>query len=427
MRRVVIVGGSLGGHHAAASLRGLGFDGAVVVVGGERHRPYDRFPLSKGFLTGDMSRPELDVADDVPDVVWRLGAQATGVDLAGRTVIVDDRERIDFDGLVVASGARPRDVGSVARARGAFVLRTVEDATRLRAALRGPARRVVVVGGGLVGAEVAATAVEYHHHTTLVDPSDVPTGRTLGRAVAEHLLALHRTAGIDVRPHTRVRGLDTSGRLVRGVTLDDGTRLPADIVVMATGTQPNVEWLAGSGLSIAGGLNCRATLHAVGHDRVVGAGDVVRAPHPLLGGESARMEHWTSTRQQAALAAENLLAGPASARALTELPEFGTTIHGARIRAVGFPQLAERGRVVWGSFEDGAAVVSLFRGPTAIAAISVNATAVLPQWAPKRQPPPSDAGETGTASGGSRSVGDTRPHPAGHLSGDVRHETSDRR
>ena len=386
MRRVVIVGGSLGGHHAAASLRGLGFDGAIVVVGGERHRPYDRFPLSKGFLTGETSRPELDVAGDVPDVVWRLGARATGVDLAGRTVVVDGRERVDFDGLVVASGARPRDMGSVTRARGAFVLRTVEDATSLRAALRGPSRRVVVVGGGLIGAEVAATAAEHHHHTTLVDPSDVPTGRTLGRAVAEHLLTLHRSAGIDVRSRTRVRELDATDRLVRGVILDDGTRLPADIVVMATGTQPNVEWLAGSGLRIAGGLDCRATLHAVGSDRVVGAGDVVRAPHPLLGGESARMQHWACARQQAALAAENLLAGPASARPLTELPEFGTTIHGARIRAVGFPQLADRGRVVWGAFEDGAAVVSLLRGPAVIAAVSVNAIEMLPQWTPQRSP-----------------------------------------
>jgi 3-phenylpropionate/trans-cinnamate dioxygenase ferredoxin reductase subunit len=384
MRRVVIVGGSLAGHHAAAALRGLGFDGSLVVLGAERHRPYDRFPLSKGFLTRDTSRPELDVAGAVPDAVWRLGARATAVDLAGRTVVVDDREQIAFDGLVVASGARPRDLGSVDRVGGAF-----EDATLLRAALRGPARRVVVVGGGLIGAEVAATAVEHHHHTTLVDPSDVPTGRTLGRAVAEHLLTLHRSAGIDLRPRARARELDATDRLVRGVILDDGTCLPADIVVMATGTKPNVEWLAGSGLRTAGGLDCRATLHAVGSDRVVGAGDVVRAPHPLLGGGSARMEHWASTRQQAALAAENLLAGPASARPLTELPEFGTTIHGARIRAVGFPQLADRGEVVWGALEDGAAVVSLFRGPTAIAAVSVNATETLRQWKPPRQPFPS--------------------------------------
>jgi NADPH-dependent 2,4-dienoyl-CoA reductase/sulfur reductase-like enzyme len=172
------------------------------------------------------------------------------------------------------------------------------------------------------------------------------------------------------------------------VTLDDGTRLPADLVVMAIGTQPNVEWLDGSGLRLAGGLDCRATLHAVGSDRVVGAGDAVRAPHPLLGGESMRMEHWASTRHQAALAVENLLAGPASARSLTELPEFGTTIHGARIRAAGFPQLADRGRVVWGSFEDGAAVVWLSRGPTAVAAISVNADAALPRWAPQVQVSP---------------------------------------
>lgn len=378
MRRVVIVGGSLAGHHAAASLRRLGFDGSLVVVGGEDHRPYDRFPLSKGFLMGTIERRHLDITEEVPEVVWRLGARASGIDLAGRTVVVDGRERIEFDGLVVASGARPRDLGSVAQ--GAFVLRTVEDATRLRAALRGSARRVVVVGGGLIGAEVAAAAVGHQHHTTLVDPSQVPTERTLGRAVAEHLLTLHRKAGIDVRPRTRVRDLDTSGQGVRGVTLDDGTRLSADLVVMATGTRPNVEWLSGSGLRLDGGLGCSATLHAVGSDRVVGAGDVVRAPHPLLGGASVRMEHWASTRHQAARAAANLLAGPPSARPLTELPEFGATIHGARIRAVGFPQLADRGQVEWGSFEDGAAVVSMFRGATAVAAVSVNATPVLPAW-----------------------------------------------
>ncbi|WP_165821051.1 FAD-dependent oxidoreductase [Nocardioides gansuensis] len=340
------MGGSLAGHHAAACLRGLGFDGSLVVLGDERHRPYDRYPLSKGFLTGETQRRELDVAGEVPDVVRRLGARATGVDLAGRAVVVEDGNgSSSTDWSSLQGPTARRGLGGPGPGR----LGAADPRGRHQAPgpLRAPARRVVVVGGGLIGAEVAATAVEHGHHTTIVDPSDVPTGRTLGRAVAEHLLTLHRAAGIDVRPRTRVRDLETSGRLVRGVTLDDGTRLPADLVVMATGTQPNVEWLDGSGLRLADGLDCRATLHAVGSDRVVGAGDVFRAPHPLLGGESVRMEHWASTRRQAALAAENMLGGPASARPLTELPEFGTTIHGARIRAVGFPQLADRGRVVW--------------------------------------------------------------------------------
>lgn len=274
MRRVAVIGASLAGHHAARTLRARGFDGAISVVGGERHRPYDRYPLSKGFLAGQTERRRLDLADDVP------------------------------------------------------------------------------------------------------------TSRTLGHLVARHLLGLHRAAGVHLRTRTRARGLEQQAGQVRGVVLDDGTVLPAGVVVMATGTRPNVDWLRDTGLDVAGGLDCRPTLHAVGSDQVVGAGDVVRVPHPLLGGAPLRVEHWASTREQAALAAENLLAGPADGRPLTALPEFGTTIHGARLRALGFPQAADSGRVVWGSLESGAAVVVLSRGGSAVAAISVNATAELSRWAP---------------------------------------------
>jgi NADPH-dependent 2,4-dienoyl-CoA reductase/sulfur reductase-like enzyme len=383
VRRIVVIGASLAGHHAAQTLRARGYDGAVTVVGSEPHHPYDRYPLSKGFLTGETARPGLDIAGDVPDVTWRLGETVTGVDLAGGRVILEHGGGLRFDGLIVASGASPRDAGSVAGVRGAFVLRTVEDAARLRGALAGAIRRVVVVGGGLIGAEVAATAVAAGHHTTLVDPATVPTSRTLGHLVAEHLCEQHRAAGVHLRTRTRVRRLDQEAGRVRGVVLDDGSTLAADVVVMATGTRPNVGWLRGTGIDVVGGLDCRPTLHAVGSDRVVGAGDAVRVPHPLLGGEAVRVEHWASTRHQAALAAENLLAGPDAGRPLTALPEFGTTIHGARIRGVGFPQLADHGRVVWGSLETGAAVVALERGGTAVAAISVNATAELSRWAPQ--------------------------------------------
>ena len=378
MRRVVVVGGSLAGHRAAKTLRDLGYDGALTVVGAEPHRPYDRYPLSKAYLTGATDRQGLDLCGDDAEVVWRLGETVTALNMAGRFVTVSGGDRIGFDGLVVASGARPRDTAAVHGVHGAFVLRTVEDATGLRAALaRGP-RRVVVVGGGLIGAELAATAVAGGHHTTLLDSSDVPTSRTLGLAVAEYLLGLHLRAGVCVRPRTRARRLDVRDEAVTGVLLEDGTRLPADIVVMATGTTPNVEWLARSGLDISGGLACGPTLHALGSGIVVGAGDVVRAPHSLLGGKSLRVEHWASTLDHADLAAGNLMAGTKSAVPLTALPGFGTTIHGARIRSVGFPQAADRSRVVWGSLESGEAVVLLGRGQQAVAAISVNATARLP-------------------------------------------------
>lgn len=373
MRRIVVVGGSLAGHRAAHALRGLGYDGQLTVIGSESHRPYDRFPLSKAFLARQVDRVGLAIDGAPEDVVWRLGETATRLDLAGRQVFLGDRTSLRFDGLVVASGARPRDVVLVQGVRGAFVLRTVEDADAFRADLEARPRRVVVVGGGLIGAEVAAHAVARGHHTTMVDPSDLPTARAVGRPVAEHLQRLHRAAGVHVRRRTRMRELDVRAGAATGVVLEDGSRLPADVVMMATGTTPNVEWLQGSGLAISGGLECGPTLHARGSDRVVGAGDVVRAPQALLGGESPRVEHWASTLAHADLAAANLLVGPEEARPRAALPTFGTTIHGARIRAVGFPQVADRSRVVWGSVETGSALVALGRGSQLVAVVSLDA------------------------------------------------------
>jgi NADPH-dependent 2,4-dienoyl-CoA reductase/sulfur reductase-like enzyme len=377
MRRVVVVGASLAGHHAADSLRRLGYDGTVTVIGGEPHRPYDRYPLSKAFLCGDVDRRGLDLSTGVADVDWRLGSTATSLDLQDRHVLTDDGDRIPFDGLVVASGARARHRTAVQGLDGAFVLRTVDDAIALRAALAAPGRRVVVAGGGLIGAEIAATSVEAGHDTTWLHPGDLPTVHAVGLPVAEHLSELHRAAGVELRARTRVRQVLGEHDAVTGVRLDDGSRVPADVVVMATGTEPNVEWLRGSGLVTEGGLHCAPTLFALGSDRVVGAGDVVRTQHPLAPDESVRVEHWASTRLQAARAVENLLTGADRARPLTAMPEFGTRILGARFRGVGFPHLADRGGVVWGSLRSGSAVVALARGNTSVALVSVNADRVL--------------------------------------------------
>jgi 3-phenylpropionate/trans-cinnamate dioxygenase ferredoxin reductase subunit len=386
MRRVVVVGGSLAGHRAALALRRLGYGGDLTVVAAEPHLPYDRYPLSKDFLTGRTGRRGLDISSAPADTTWRLGEPATALDLARRHLVVGGQTALPFDGLVIASGARPRDHSSVAGVRGAFVLRTVEDASDLRTTLDARLRRVVVVGGGLIGAEVAATAIARGHDTTLVDPSDLPGRGAVGTPIAEHLVRLHRAAGVHLRLRARVRRLDAAGGAVTGVVLDDDTRLPADVVVMATGTTPNIEWLRGSGLPTSAGLHCRSTLHVLGCDRVVGAGDVVRAPHCLLDGASLRVQHWASTLDQADLAAANLLAGVDGARPLTALPTWGTTIHGARIRAVGFPQVADRARVVWGSVVAGQALVALGRRERMVAVLSLNAQDRLAGLADRLRP-----------------------------------------
>jgi 3-phenylpropionate/trans-cinnamate dioxygenase ferredoxin reductase subunit len=386
--RVVVVGASLAGHRAAAALRSLGYDGSLTVVGAEQHPPYDRFPLSKDYLAGRMSRRRLDLPDlargSLPDVEWRFGAEATGLDLSTNTVRLDDGGSIGFDAVVVATGAEASGREQAEGVGGVFTLRTVEDAQALRRALRRRFARVVVVGGGLIGAEVAATAAERGHAVTLVDPGKLPTARSVGADVARLLLALHRAAGIEVVTG-RMQALERLEGRVTGVVLDKGLRLPADVVLLATGTRPNVEWLRGSGLRTDRGLLCDATLHAAGSDIVVGAGDVVRAPHPLAD-EPVRVEHWHSTRHQADLAAANLLKGRAGAQPLVELPTFGTTIHGARVRLVGFAQGADTSRVLRGSVADGEALIGLARRGTVIGVVSLNAHHLLPGLTPLLRP-----------------------------------------
>ncbi len=244
---------------------------------------------------------------------------------------------------------------------------------------------MVIVGGGLIGAEVASVARTAGHVATLVDSSPTPTSRALGHQVARHLCAVHIERGVRLVPNARVSALDVHAGRVRGVQLHNGDGIEAEVVVIATGTRPNIEWLRTSGLASSDGLLCRDTLHAIGSDVVVGAGDVVQAPHPALDGESVRLEHWASTRHQAMIAARNLLTGPSLARPQSELPTFGTTIHGVKIRVWGFPSHAESSRVVWGSLRDSEAIVAMHRRGRLVAAVAVNAderlTLLRDSWA----------------------------------------------
>jgi 3-phenylpropionate/trans-cinnamate dioxygenase ferredoxin reductase component len=378
LRRVIVVGASLAGHRVATRLRGLGYDGELTVFGAETHQPYDRYPLSKRFLSGDIDEGGLAIEPGQLEIEWCLGRMVTGLHLPTRSITVDGRQRVPFDALVVATGSRPRVPNGLRRdVDGVFVLRTIEDGAALRAALAAPQRRVVVIGAGLIGAEVASHAAADGHLTTLVDSSELPTARTLGPRVATHLRKLHLENGVKLLPDSRLTDLDVRAGLVCGVRLDTGSRLDADVVVLATGTQPNTEWLRGSGLDLQDGLLCRSTLHASGSDIVVGVGDVVRAPHPLLGGETVRVEHWASARHQASVAAMNLLVGPGNGHPQAEPPVFGSTIHGAAIRGIGFPSKADTSEVVWGSIQAGEAVVAMRRRGRLIGAVALNAAEQL--------------------------------------------------
>jgi 3-phenylpropionate/trans-cinnamate dioxygenase ferredoxin reductase component len=368
--RVVVVGGSLAGARVAATLREAGFPGDVTVLDAEPHPPYDRYPLSKDFLTAGRSPSSLALPQ--PDgVTWRTGCRVARADLRNRLVELVDGEVLRYDAMLVSTGARPR-VGPEAGIPGVSVVRTVDDAAVLRGALARKPRSLVVVGGGLIGSEVASSATELGVHVTLIDRNQMPLRRTLGAAVATHLMRCHLSRGVRVRTGSRPAGLETNGGRVAGVRLDGGEVVAADLVVLATGTRPNVEWLHGNGLDLTDGLVCRPTLHVAGFPRVLAAGDVARVVHPLAGAP-ARVESWFSALAQAELAARNLLCAEREAEPFSAVPEFGTTIHGVRIRSVGFPPIADSGRVTRGTPGDGRWIHAFSRAGRLVGAVSVNA------------------------------------------------------
>jgi NADPH-dependent 2,4-dienoyl-CoA reductase/sulfur reductase-like enzyme len=301
----VIVGSSVGGVRTAQALRAAGYDGDVVLVGAEDVLPYDKPPLSKGLLAGAADPGSIGLLSqaEARDLGIRLvlGRPARRLDVAGRAVELEDGERLRYDDVVIATGARARP-SPWGQPPGVHVLRTLDDATALRDSLRrgGP---LVVIGAGFIGAEVAATARGLGvGDVTVVDPVPVPLSRVLHPAVAGRFGALHRERGVVTRFGTGVAGLD-HGPGGLAVRLTDGSRLPAATVVVGIGAIPNEEWLASSGLRVAGGVVCdqysRATpgVHAVG--------DVARWFHPGHGAH-VRSEHWTNAVEQAACVAHNI-------------------------------------------------------------------------------------------------------------------------
>jgi len=308
VRPVVVVGASLAGHASVRALRGLGFDGTIVTVGEERHRPYDRPPLSKGFLAGTTSLADLSLEDDADlGVEWLLGTAATGLDPATRTVTLADGRSVRGDAVVVATGARARrlPVGLGGALAGVHTLRTVDDALALQAELR-PGSRLVLVGAGFVGAEIAATARALGVDVTLVEAAASPLAGPLGPELGAMVARLHGDHGVPLLtgvPVARLTG--GAGGRVDGVLLAAGRHVPADVVVTGVGSVAATEWLAGSGLTIDDGVACDSS-GFTGADGVYGVGDCAAWFDPVLG-TRRRVEHWTDARNRADVAMRSLL------------------------------------------------------------------------------------------------------------------------
>lgn len=362
---VVIVGASLAGLRAAEQLRTQGWTGPLTVVGDEPYLPYNRPPLSKKALTaqwGDAAAWQQALAfrhkPSVADVDWRLGVPAESVDPESLAVQLADGTELPYSGLVVATGLRPQRLSLAGPHGGRHVLRTLEDARALSTELAA-GKRVVVLGGGFIGCEIAATATAAGCHTSIVEPSPTLLQRSIGSDVGQAVAAHHEDRGVRVlcgKSATTLHPSTADRTHVGAVELQDGTVLSADLVVEAVGSQPNVEWLAQSGLDLTDGVLCDRWLRVEGKPTVVAAGDVARVCNPRFDGLARRVEHWCTpsdtARQAGASLAHSLLHGTPGQATFAPLPSFWSDQHDLRIQSFGMLAAADSHQVVDGSLPE---------------------------------------------------------------------------
>jgi NADPH-dependent 2,4-dienoyl-CoA reductase/sulfur reductase-like enzyme len=357
----VIVGASLAGINAARTLRLQGHTGSIIVVNADSERPYDRPPLSKQMLTGEWE-PEkilLPAGKEDLDLEFRLGVRAKAVDLAARQITLEGADgtvaNTAFDSLVIASGASARRLPDTAGIAGVHVVRTLADSLALRAELEAGPSRVVVIGAGFIGAEVASSCRKRGIEVTLVEAMPLPLERILGAEMGRVCAQVHIENGVDLRLGTGVLQLETEivdgVEKVVGVALTDGTSVATEIVVVGIGVTLNIDWLEGSGLTLDDGVVCDNTLLAA--PGVVAAGDIARYPSARFG-RMLRVEHWETAIAGGEAAARRLLA---EARGETPvvfdpIPWFWSDQYDRKIQLAGRPMPTDTCVVVHGSTDE---------------------------------------------------------------------------
>jgi 3-phenylpropionate/trans-cinnamate dioxygenase ferredoxin reductase subunit len=369
---ITIVGASLAGIRAAENLRRDGFDGVITLVGDEAWAPYDRPPLSKQVLAGSMEpeRTQL-LADDMLaglELDLHLGRRATSLDVASRTITLDGTDVRPFDGLLIATGAAPRSIPGTEGLAGVHTLRTLDDALALRKDFEASPGRVVVVGAGFIGAEVAATARTRGLDVTMIEALPVPLGRVLGDEIGAVCGDVHRDHGVDLRLGVGVAGIDGRDR-VEQLRLSDGTGVDADVVVVGIGVTPNTGWLEGSGLTIDNGVVCDATTLAA--PGITAAGDVARWPNARFD-EIARVEHWDHANDMAQFAARRLLQSDDEAAPFTPVPYFWSDQYDRKIQLAGRCRPDDRVQVVTGTTEERRFAAIYGRGGRVVAVLGMN-------------------------------------------------------
>jgi 3-phenylpropionate/trans-cinnamate dioxygenase ferredoxin reductase component len=376
----LIVGGSVAGVALAEELRRFGDTGSVVVVESQPHLPYDRPPLSKGVLTGATDEDELAFHDAAyyasHQITVRPGIKANALDAAARIVELDTGERVAARRVVLATGAhaRPLVIPGVPRVH---LIRERDDAIALRDALRA-AHRLVVVGGGFIGAEVASSATTLGIATTIVELGSRPFESSLGPVVAELMLDLHRGAGVDVRCDVAVARGERAGDVLE-LELTDGRRLAAEVVVAGLGAIPTIDWLATSGIAIDDGIVCDES----GRTSMPGVFAVGDAARWRGGGprQGRRHEHWTSAREQARVVAQ-AITGHTGPRWADAVPYVWSDQHGKRVQLIGVLADADVVEVVKRDDESGAFLALYGREGRLVAAVGCNQARAITRQRP---------------------------------------------
>ncbi|MGX5652765.1 NAD(P)/FAD-dependent oxidoreductase [Hydrogenophaga borbori] len=358
---VVVVGGGLAGISFASALRQGGYSGPLTLVGEESEAPYDRPPLSKAFLKdADEQKIRLDVSR-LADVDVLRGVRADAIELAARSLRLSDGQRLPWGTLVLATGARARDLPALqGTARPVFTLRTMDDARRLREALK-PGCKVLLVGAGVIGLELAATASELGGEVTVVEAQPRVMARSVPATLSAYVQQRHLAAGAQLHLSRRIVACFDGG-----VELDDGTRVPTDLVVAGIGVQSNDE------LAQAAGIRCNDGVEVDGFGRssapgVLAIGDVARQVEPVSG-QVMRIETWSNAQMQGAAAARAWL--DASAPPYAENPWFWSDQYELRIQGVGMP--AGERELVRGDVASGRFALLQFNGDRLVGAACVN-------------------------------------------------------
>lgn len=345
--RIVIIGASLAGAKAAVALRSEGFVGSITLVGAEKHHPYERPPLSKDYLQGKAERPSVFVKPDEwyaeNNVDLRLGVRATGVDATAQTVTLDSGDTLPYDTLLLATGSSPRKLripGS--DLDGVHYLRTLNNSETLRGELAGGGKKLVLIGSGWIGMELAASARTLGNDVVILERDPVPLAVALGSELGQLFADMHAQNGVDIRPSVEVTGIVGRDGKVTAVSVAGQDDVPADLVVIGVGAVPNIDLAVAAGLETSNGVDVSASLQT-SDPHIYAAGDIANAMHPVIG-QRLRSEHWQNAISTGEAAAKAMLGQDVS---FDDIPYFFTDQFDLGMEYSGYAPLTKDAHLVY--------------------------------------------------------------------------------